>query len=150
MICNDTENGRRYLDDITENHTSGQMKIAPEHCDDTVLSLMGKPPAKQLGKFIEMFKKSNKKNIFLTYYFIAAYPGCGEKEMKNLQNYIGRNLKIHPEQVQIFTPTPSTNATMMYYCEKDLSGGKIIVEKDRNNKQRQKRVLTDGRLRAAN
>jgi uncharacterized radical SAM protein YgiQ len=145
MICNDTENGQRYLDNIVENHTSGQMKIAPEHCDDTVLFLMGKPSAKQLGKFIEMFKKSNKKNNFLTYYFIAAYPGCGEKEMKNLKSYIGRNLKIHPEQVQIFTPTPSTNATMMYYCEKDLSGNKIFVEKDRNNKQRQKRVITDGR-----
>lgn len=141
MICGDGENGQKYLDLIVDRHTSGQMKIAPEHCDDTVLALMGKPSAKQLKQFTEMFKQSNKKNQFLTYYFIAAYPGCGEREMRNLQNFIGRNLRINPEQVQIFTPTPSTNATMMYYCEKDLSGNKIFVEKDRNNKQKQKRII---------
>lgn len=114
------------------------MKIAPEHCDDKVLSLMGKQSARVLMQFIEMFNKSNTKKQFLTYYFIAAYPGCGDKEMKNLQYFIGRNLKIHPKQVQIFTPTPSTNATLMYYTEKNISGTKFFVEKDRNNKQKQK------------
>jgi radical SAM superfamily enzyme YgiQ (UPF0313 family) len=88
-----------------------------------------------------MFKKSAKNKQFLTYYFIAAYPDCGDKEMRNLQSFIGRKLKIHPEQVQIFTPIPSTNATLMYYCEKDLLGNKIFVEKDRNNKQKQKRII---------
>lgn len=141
MICNDEKNGQKYLDCIVEYHTSGQMKIAPEHCDDKVLSLMGKPPVKHLKQFTEMFQRSSKKNQFLTYYFIAAYPGCAEREMRNLQNYIRRNLRINPEQVQIFTPTPSTNATMMFYTEKDMSGNKIFVEKDRNNKQRQKRII---------
>lgn len=75
----------------------------------------------------------------MAYYFIAAYSGDAEKEMINLRDFIGKNLMINPQQVQIFTPTPSTNATMMHYTEKDLSGNKIFVEKDRNNKQRQKR-----------
>ncbi len=141
MICKDKENGQKYLDCLVESHTSGQMKIAPEHCDDKVLSLMGKPSAKTLTQFIEMFNKSSQKRQFLTYYFIAAYPGCGEKEMRNLQSFIGRNLKVHPEQVQIFTPTPSTLGTMMYYTEKDLTGNKLFVEKDRNNKQKQKRII---------
>ncbi|MDR1434395.1 YgiQ family radical SAM protein [Candidatus Endomicrobiellum devescovinae] len=141
MICSDKNYGQKYLDSIVENNTSGQMKIAPEHCDDKVLNLMGKPESKVLTQFIEMFKKSAKNKQFLTYYFIAAYPDCGDKEMRNLQNFIGRKLKIHPEQVQIFTPTPSTNATLMYYCEKDLLGSKIFVEKDRNNKQKQKRII---------
>lgn len=141
MICCDAANGEKYLEYILDNSTSGQMKIAPEHCDDTVLALMGKPSAKLLKQFSEMFKKSDKKNQFLTYYFIAAYPGCSEMEMRNLQNFIGKNLKIKPEQVQIFTPTPSTNATMMYYTEKDMSGNKIFIEKDRNNKQKQKRII---------
>jgi uncharacterized radical SAM protein YgiQ len=141
MICADSKNGQKYLDAVLNGHISGQMKIAPEHCDDAVLSLMGKPPAELLKRFIEMFKKSGGKNLFLTYYFIAAYPGCGDREMKNLKNFIGANLRINPEQVQIFTPTPSTNAAMMYYTEKDLSGNKIFVEKDRNNKQRQKRII---------
>lgn len=141
IICADKNSGQNYLDYIVKNNTSGQMKIAPEHCDDKVLNLMGKPPAKILTKFIEMFNKSNNKKQFLTYYFIAAYPGCGDKEMKNLQYFIDKNLKMHPEQVQIFTPTPSTNATLMYYAEKDLDGNTIFVEKDRNNKQRQKRTV---------
>jgi uncharacterized radical SAM protein YgiQ len=145
IICADEENGQRYLDFVVKNNTSGQMKIAPEHCDDKVLSLMGKPSAKTLTKFIEIFNKSNninqKEKYFLTYYFIAAYPDCGDKEMKNLQYFIGKNLRIHPEQVQVFTPTPSTNATLMYYTEKDLNGNKIFVEKDRNNKQKQKRIV---------
>ncbi|MDR1086642.1 MAG: hypothetical protein LBL16_00060 [Endomicrobium sp.] len=62
--------------------------------------------------------------------------------MKNLQNFIGRNLRIRPKQIQIFPPTPPTNATLMYYCEKDLLGNKIFVEKDGNNKQKQKRILS--------
>jgi uncharacterized radical SAM protein YgiQ len=141
IICADKENGRHYLDRIVEAHTSGQMKIAPEHCDDKVLALMGKPGSQLLKEFKEMFDKSAGGRMFLTYYFIAAYPGCGEDEMYNLKRFIGRNLKVHPEQVQVFTPTPSTPATMMYYCEKDLAGNKIFVEKDRNNKQKQKRVI---------
>jgi radical SAM superfamily enzyme YgiQ (UPF0313 family) len=58
-----------------------------------------------------------------------------------LTKFYRKNLKIRPEQVQIFTPTPSTNATLMYYCEKGLPGNKIFVEKDRNNKQKQKRII---------
>jgi len=141
MICKDADFGEKYLKELSDNHISGQLKIAPEHCDDAVLELMGKPSSKQLTKFIDMFEKINQRRQFLTYYFIAAYPGCSEKEMRNLRNFIGRNLKIHPEQVQIFTPTPSTAATTMYYCEKDLNGNRIYVEKDRNNKQKQKRMI---------
>ncbi|MCL2485455.1 MAG: YgiQ family radical SAM protein [Endomicrobia bacterium] len=152
LICADTVNGQNYLDTLLESHISGQMKIAPEHTDDKVLNLMGKPNTAILKQFIGMFQNSNDelqitnyeskdKGRFLTYYFIAAYPGCGEAEMKSLKHFIGRNLKIRPEQVQIFTPTPSTIATMMYYTERDLKGNKIFIEKDRNNKQRQKRII---------
>jgi uncharacterized radical SAM protein YgiQ len=141
IICADIKHGQNYLDYITENNTSGQMKVAPEHCDDKILSLMGKPTSKILKQFIEMFNKSKNKKQFLTYYFIAAYPGCDVNDMKNLQYFIGKNLQIHPEQVQIFTPTPSTNATLMYYTEKNLSGTKIFIEKDRNRKQKQKSVI---------
>jgi uncharacterized radical SAM protein YgiQ len=141
MICTDKDYGQKYLDIIVKDNISGQMKIAPEHYDDKILNLMGKPPGKFLRLFIEMFKKSCDNKKFLTYYFIAAYPGCGNKQMYDLQKFITKNLKIHPEQVQIFTPTPSTNATLMYYCERDLSWNEIFVEKDRNNKQKQKRII---------
>ncbi|AKL98377.1 YgiQ family radical SAM protein [Endomicrobium proavitum] len=142
LICNDKEKGQQYLNSIVANNISGQMKVAPEHTSDKVLSLMGKPNAALLREFVKMFEQSKENTkMFLTYYFIAAYPGCGEREMKELQTFIGRNLKIHPEQIQIFTPTPSTSATTMYYCEKDLTGNKIFVEKDRNKKQKQKQII---------
>jgi uncharacterized radical SAM protein YgiQ len=141
MITADKNFGERYLKKILSDNVSGQMKIAPEHIDDKILELMGKPKLKILKDFIEMFKKSADKKTFLSYYFIAAYPGCGESEMKNLQKFLGSFLKIFPEQVQIFTPAPSTIATLMYYAEKDLNGNKIFVEKDRNNKQKQKRMV---------
>jgi len=152
MICSDAAFGEKYLKELADSHISGQLKIAPEHTDDKVLALMGKPNSDLLKRFIGMFESVNStlqtwdivpshSKLFLTYYFIAAYPGCSEKEMRNLQNFIGRNLKMHPEQVQIFTPTPSTAATMMYYCERDLKGNQIFVEKDRNNKQKQKRMI---------
>ena len=144
LICNDKENGQTYLNKITAKNISGQMKVAPEHIDDKVLSLMGKPGSHLLKQFIQMFNltpQNPNSKMFLTYYFIAAYPGCGEKEMRSLKGFVGKNLKMKPEQTQIFTPTPSTIATMMYYCEKDLNHNPIFVEKDRNNKQKQKRII---------
>ncbi|MDR3048515.1 MAG: YgiQ family radical SAM protein [Elusimicrobiota bacterium] len=141
MICADKENGQKYLEEISKNHISGQMKIAPEHFNDKVLELMGKPSAKNLNEFKDNFKKASNGAQFLTYYFIAAYPGCSQKEMQDLQNFIKRDLKLRPEQVQIFTPTPSTIAALFYYCEKDLNGAPIFVEKDRNEKQKQKRMI---------
>ncbi|MEA3498570.1 MAG: DUF3362 domain-containing protein, partial [Campylobacterota bacterium] len=49
----------------------------------------------------------------------------------------------NPEQVQVFTPTPSTYSTLMYYTELDpWTREKIFVEKDPMKKQKQKDVVT--------
>ncbi|MDR1941611.1 MAG: YgiQ family radical SAM protein [Endomicrobium sp.] len=143
MICQDGDGGENYLKFISANNVSGQMKIAPEHADERILELMGKPSSSYLKRFIEMFNKNKNANQFLTYYFIAAYPGCSQKETQFLHSFIKKTLKTRPQQVQIFTPTPSTLATLMYYTGKDLNGNDIFVEKDRNAKQKQKRTLTD-------
>jgi uncharacterized radical SAM protein YgiQ len=140
MVCADKKFGQNYINAVTDKHTSGQLKIAPEHIDDKILTLMGKPCNKTLIEFIEMFKKA-RSNVFLTYYFIAAYPGCTETEMKNLKKFASSKLKIRPEQVQIFTPSPSTYATLMYYTKLDLAGNVIKVETDRGKKQKQKERL---------
>jgi radical SAM superfamily enzyme YgiQ (UPF0313 family) len=80
---------------------------------------------------------------FLTYYFLAAHPGCTESDMRRLRAYIDRHLKLTPEQVQIFTPTPSTVSTLMYCTGKDpFTGDRIYVERDPVRKQRQKDILT--------
>lgn len=73
---------------------------------------------------------------------IAAHPGCSDKEMKKLKDYSAKELKVKPEQVQIFTPTPSTYSTLMYYTEKDpFTGKKIFVEKGMKEKEKQKSIL---------
>ncbi|MBW2668989.1 MAG: hypothetical protein JRD87_03720, partial [Deltaproteobacteria bacterium] len=47
-----------------------------------------------------------------------------------------------PRQIQIFTPSPSTPATLMYYTGKAYDSGKpIFVEKDKRNKEKQKNLI---------
>ncbi|MCV6608754.1 MAG: YgiQ family radical SAM protein [Campylobacterales bacterium] len=145
LINDDKKNGEHYLKELVNHHVSGQLKIAPEHTQEKILSFMGKPKKEALTRFKTRFdsmnKKANKKQ-FLTYYLIAAHPGCSENDMENLKKYTSANLKINPEQVQIFTPTPSTYSTLMYYTEMDpFTMEKIFVEKDINRKQKQKDLI---------
>jgi len=152
LILRDSNNGKLYLEEILRHHVSGQLKIAPEHVEDPVLKLMGKPGRKQLEAFIELFEnlraKNPEKNLFLTYYLMAAHPGCTFEDMQKLRTFAVNTLRLLPEQVQVFTPAPSTYSTLMYYTETDpFSGQKIFVEKNVANKQRQKEVVT--RLRGS-
>ncbi len=146
MILDDKKNGEKFLEQLIQNHISGQMKVAPEHTEDKILNLMGKRGKSVLKKFNDKFYELNKKykkNQFLTYYLIAAHPGCGEKEMEKLKEFTSSELKLNPEQVQIFTPTPSTYATLMYYTETNpFNGEKLYVEKEPFKKEKQKNILT--------
>jgi uncharacterized radical SAM protein YgiQ len=148
MVLKDKKYGLKYLRELTEYHVSGQMKIAPEHTENEVLKLMGKPDKRSLIEFNELFyafSKSKGKNQFLTYYLIAAHPGCTENDMKQLKLFASQRLKINPEQVQIFIPLPSTYSALMYYTEKNpFSGHKIFVEKNIMRKEAQKRIITEG------
>ncbi|HOK14519.1 MAG TPA: DUF3362 domain-containing protein, partial [Candidatus Kapabacteria bacterium] len=79
---------------------------------------------------------------YLTYYFMAAHPGCLPDDMIELKNFSKNELRIFPEQIQIFTPTPSTYSTLMYYTEYNpFTNKKIFVEKSNQNKQKQKDIL---------
>jgi uncharacterized radical SAM protein YgiQ len=146
MILNDQASGDEYLAEIVEHHVSGQLKIAPEHTVDKVLNLMGKPGQDDLLKFKEKFDTLNKragKKQFLTYYFIAAHPGCDERDMTKLKQFVSRELRISPEQVQIFTPTPSTYSSLMYYTGLDPFTLKpLFVEKEFSRRERQKQIIT--------
>ncbi len=71
------------------------------------------------------------KQQFLTYYMIAAHPGCDETDMRRLKAFASQELHISPEQVQIFTPSPSTYSSLMYYTGLDpFTLQPIFVEKD--------------------
>lgn len=146
LIIEDRQFGRKYLTQLVNKHTSGQLKVAPEHTDQKVLNMMGKPGRASLSTFNDMFSDAvskSDKDQFLTYYLIAAHPGCTDNEMKQLKSYTSQHLRINPKQVQIFTPLPSTYSALMYYTEQDpFTGKQIFVEKDINRKNKQKDILT--------
>ena len=148
MLLSDQKYGEKYLRELAKYHISGQLKIAPEHTENNVLEKMGKPDRGYLKIFRDKFlqiNKEQKKTQFLTYYLIAAHPGCKEEDMYKLKEYTSKELKLNPEQVQIFTPTPSTYSTLMYYTESDPFTGKaIFVEKNLKKKARQKEVIISG------
>lgn len=147
MVMADPECGEQYLEELVRFHVSGQLKLAPEHSEEKVLHLMGKPSWKILTAFKKLFdalNKKHKKNQYLTYYFIAAHPGCTEKDMQRLDTLIKRDLKLRPEQTQVFTPTPLSLSTLMYYSGKGPAGEKIFVERDPLKKEKQKRTITPG------
>ena len=65
-----------------------------------------------------------------------------EKDMLDLRRFASSELRINPEQVQVFTPTPSTYSTLMYYTEiNPFTNKKLFVEKDNGKKQKQKDIL---------
>jgi uncharacterized radical SAM protein YgiQ len=146
LINEDKRYGQSYLKTLVDHHISGQMKVAPEHTEDKILKLMGKPNKETLINFKKNFddlnKKSGKKQ-FLTYYLIAAHPGSQMEDMHSLKKFANRELRLNPEQVQVFIPTPSTYSTLMYYTELDPWSRKpVFVEKDQNRKQKQKDIVT--------
>lgn len=146
LLLADKKHGANYMQELVHHHISGQLKVAPEHTEDNVLEIMGKPRIEALPAFKTIFDKLNQNagsKQFLTYYFIAAHPGCTDKDMRDLKAFTSRKLKINPQQVQIFTPTPSTYSSLMYWTEIDpATGRKIFVEKDTGKKQKQKDIVT--------
>ncbi len=146
LVFADGSHGEAYLREVVENHVSGQLKVAPEHTEEQILRRMGKPGPAALLQFKQKFDEIStaaRKSQFLTYYMIAAYPGCTEQDMLRLKTFASQKLHIHPEQVQVFTPTPSTYASLMYYTEMDpFTLRPLFVEKDPRRKERQKNIVT--------
>ncbi len=153
LIMADRKSGRDYLARVLKSHISGQMKIAPEHMEDRVLRLMGKPGTDVLLKFRELFYRMTSrmgKDQHLSYYIIAAHPGCAESDMTAVKRFAREKLKINPRQVQIFTPTPSTYSSLMYWTQKDpFTGEPLFVEKTFKGRERQKDTVT-GRVKGYN
>ena len=146
LINEDKRHGQEYLKTLVDHHISGQMKVAPEHTEDKILKLMNKPDKETLldfkARFDNLNKKSGKKQ-FLTYYLIAAHPGSNMDDMQSLKSFANKELRLNPEQVQVFIPTPSTYSTLMYYTEVDpWTREPVFVEKDQQRKQKQKDIVT--------
>jgi uncharacterized radical SAM protein YgiQ len=130
-----------YLRDLIEKRVSGRLKVAPEHTSDKVLNLMRKPSFKIFKSFNdEFFRICNITglNQQLIPYFISGHPATTKTEMAELADELDK-LNAHSDQVQEFTPTPMTLATTIYYSGiNPYSGEKVFVEKNHNEKRKQK------------
>ncbi len=106
-----------YMEQVVCRHVSGRLKVAPEHSSDATLKVMRKPSFKHFREFKKKYDYYNKKNGLkqpLVPYFISSHPGCEEEDMANLAADT-KDLGFRLEQVQDFTPTPMTVATIIYY-----------------------------------
>ncbi|MBQ7358739.1 MAG: YgiQ family radical SAM protein [Lachnospiraceae bacterium] len=133
-----------FFRELVEHHVSGQLKVAPEHISDTVLSKMGKPSRAVYDRFVEKYKRINKqlgKEQYLVPYLMSSHPGSTLKEAVELAEYL-RDLGYMPEQVQDFYPTPSTVSTVMYYTGVDPRNMKpVYVCKNPHEKAMQRALI---------
>lgn len=128
---------------IIQKHTSGHLKVAPEHLDEKVLFLMRKNNAEDFYKFINIFRKESalaNKEQYLVPYFISNFPGCTTSNMNQVDSFLKKS-RWSPQQVQDFTPLPMTIASAMYYCESDTVGNSITVNKGLKERREQLLVL---------
>ncbi|MCM1388455.1 MAG: YgiQ family radical SAM protein [Bacillus sp. (in: Bacteria)] len=133
-----------FLEELVMHHVSGQLKVAPEHIADAVLSKMGKPGRSIYEQFVRKYDKINKKlgkQQFLVPYLMSSHPGSTLKEAVELAEYL-RDLGYMPQQVQDFYPTPSTMSTVMYYTGIDpRDGKKVYVCKNPHEKAMQRALM---------
>ena len=120
-VLADAEHGGEFVRKLAEHHVSGQLRVAPEHVSDAVLSVMGKPEHRVYERFVREFDAVNRqlgKKQFAVPYLMSSHPGSTLAEAIELAEYC-RDLGYMPEQVQDFYPTPSTMSTCMYYTGVD-------------------------------
>ena len=106
-----------YMEQVVTCHVSGRLKVAPEHTSDNTLKVMRKPSFKHFKEFKKKYDYFNKKNGLnqpLIPYFISSHPGSEAEDMANLAAET-KDMGFKLEQVQDFTPTPMTVATIIYY-----------------------------------
>ena len=139
-----------YFETVVKHHTSGRLKVAPEHTEDHVLNLMRKPSFTMFEKLNSRFKQVCRReglNYQLIPYFISSHPGCEERDMASLARKVLGNLNFSLEQVQDLTPTPMTlSSTMFYMGENPYTGEKIYVARSQDDKRQQKSYFFGGKL----
>jgi uncharacterized radical SAM protein YgiQ len=108
---------RTFFRELCQYHISGQLKVAPEHVCNNVLSLMRKSTHEVYEEFSAEYQKINKElglKQYLVPYYIASHPGAGLNEAIETALYLKKTGFV-PDQVQDFYPTPGSLATCMYY-----------------------------------
>lgn len=133
-----------FFNELCKYHISGQLKVAPEHVSDNVLSLMGKPSRDVYDRFCEKYRRTNERlnmKQYLVPYLMSSHPGSTLNDAIILAEYL-RDHGINPQQVQDFYPTPGTISTCMYYTGiNPRTMKKVYVPTDYNEKQMQRALL---------
>ena len=134
-----------YLKEVVLHHTSGRLKVAPEHTEDSVLNLMRKPSFtlfEALNRDFNNICRQNGLRYQLIPYFISSHPGCHERDMKALSQKVLGKLNFTLEQVQDLTPTPMTLSSVMFYTgENPYTGQKVYVARSQADKRKQKQYF---------
>ncbi len=129
-----------YMDQLVSRHVCGRLKVAPEHTSDATLKIMRKPSFKHFHEFKKKYEEINKKhglNQPLIPYFISSHPGSEQEDMANLAAET-KDMGFKLEQVQDFTPTPMTVATIIYYTGfHPYTLKPVYTAKSKNDKQNQ-------------
>jgi radical SAM superfamily enzyme YgiQ (UPF0313 family) len=135
---------REYIREISEHHISGCLKIAPEHFSENVVALMGKNNTR-FDEFLSYFTMINaRKKQALRYYFMIGHPGDSIDEVLALRQIIRKKNLQNLEQFQVFTPTPMTISSCMYWTGLNpFTGKKVDVIYDYNTKKKLKRIMLE-------
>ena len=132
---------RPYFRELVLSHTSGRLKVAPEHTEDHVLQKMAKPSFRLFERLRREFDAVNREagtHVGLVPYFISSHPGCTMKDMQSLANHPALR-GIWMDQVQDFTPTPMTTSSVMFWTgldPRDMTP--VFTERDPEKKRLQK------------
>lgn len=134
----------KFLVELLQHHVSGQLRLAPEHVSDAVLSVMGKPRREVYDAFVERFEHLSAEYGLKQYvvpYLISSHPGSTMKEAVELAEAV-RDMGYMPEQVQDFYPTPSTMSTCMFYTGVDPRTMKpVYIPRDPHEKAMQRALI---------
>ena len=134
----------KFLVELLQHHVSGQLRLAPEHVSDAVLSVMGKPRREVYDTFVERFERLSAEYGLKQYvvpYLISSHPGSTMKEAVELAEAV-RDMGYMPEQVQDFYPTPSTMSTCMFYTGVDpRTMEPVYIPRDPHEKAMQRALI---------
>ena len=133
-----------FLEELVRHHVSGQLRLAPEHVSNKVLSVMGKPSRAVYDAFCKRFEAATRRaglEQYVVPYLISSHPGSTMKEAVELAEAV-RDMGYMPEQVQDFYPTPSTMSTCMYYTGVDpRTMQPVYVARDPHEKAMQRALI---------
>jgi uncharacterized radical SAM protein YgiQ len=133
---------KEYIKELVKHHIGERFMIAPEHISKQVLKDMNKEED-SLEEFLDIFRRIRREEKMpteLSFYLMVGHPGCTIENSKELREFT----KKYPNTnfVQVFTPTPMSVSTAMYYTGLDpKTKKKIYVPYTYNEKKKQKNIV---------